>query len=49
MFGFAELNQAAKELETIIKKESMSDEPEHELIGELTHCLVDEINLIEQQ
>ena len=49
MFGFAELNQAAKELETIIKKESMTDKPEHELIGELTHCLVDEINLIEQQ
>ena len=49
MFGFVELNQAAKELETIIKKESMTDKPEHLLIGELTHCLIDEINLIEQQ
>ena len=49
MFGFVELNQAAKELETIIKKASMTDKPENELIGELTHCLVDEINLIEQQ
>ncbi|KGJ95265.1 ATP-binding protein [Colwellia psychrerythraea] len=49
MFGFIELNQAAKELETIIRKGSMTDKPEHELIGELTHCLVDEINLIEHQ
>ena len=49
MFGFVELNQAAKELETIIKKKSMTNKPEQELIGELTHCLVDEINLIEQQ
>ena len=49
MFGFVELNQAAKELETIIKKESMKDKQAHDLISELTHCLVDEINLIEQQ
>ena len=49
MFGFVELNQAAKELETIIKRESMTDKPAHLLIGELTHCLIDEINLIEQQ
>ncbi len=49
MFGFIELNQAAKELETIIRKGSMTDKPAHDLIGELTHCLVDEINLIEHQ
>ena len=49
MFGFVELNQAAKELETIIKKESMKDKQTNDLISELTHCLVDEINFIEQQ
>ncbi|PKI13088.1 hybrid sensor histidine kinase/response regulator [Colwellia sp. 12G3] len=49
MFGFIELNQAAQELETIIKKESMTDKPDHLMISDLTHCLVDEINLIEQQ
>jgi len=49
MFGFVELNQAAQELETIIKRESTTDEPDHLLISELTHCLVDEINLVEQQ
>ncbi len=49
MFGFVELNQAAKELDTTINKESITDKPERLLIGELTHCLVDEINLIEQQ
>ncbi len=47
MFGFTELNQAAKELESIIKREALTDNPNHLLIGELTHCLVDEINLIE--
>jgi len=49
MFGFIELNQAAKELEGLIKRESIKDTPNHALISELTHCLVDEINLIEQQ
>jgi signal transduction histidine kinase/CheY-like chemotaxis protein/HPt (histidine-containing phosphotransfer) domain-containing protein len=49
MFGFVELNQAAQELEAIIKRESMTDEPNHLIISELTHCLVDEINLVEQQ
>jgi len=49
MFGFVELNQAAQELEAIIKRESMKDEPNHLIISELTHCLVDEINLVEQQ
>jgi len=47
MFGFTELNQAAKELESIIKREALTDNPNHLLISELTHCLVDEINLIE--
>jgi len=49
MFGFVELNQAAQELEAIIKKESIMDKPNHLIISELTHCLVDEINLVEQQ
>jgi signal transduction histidine kinase/CheY-like chemotaxis protein/tetratricopeptide (TPR) repeat protein/HPt (histidine-containing phosphotransfer) domain-containing protein len=49
MFGFIELNQAAKELEGLIKRESIKDAPNHPLISELTHCLIDEINLIEQQ
>ncbi len=49
MFGFTELNQAAKELESIIKKETVKEKPNYHLISELTHCLVDEINLIEQQ
>jgi len=49
MFGFIELNQAAIELESIIKKEAVADKPNHHLISELTHCLVDEIKLIERQ
>ena len=49
MFGFNELNQAAKELEIIIKRESATDKPDHVLISELAHCLVDEISLIEQE
>jgi signal transduction histidine kinase/DNA-binding response OmpR family regulator len=49
MFGFVELNQAAKDLETIIKKELTIAKPNYPLIYELTHCLVDEIQLIEQQ
>lgn len=49
MFGFIELNQAAQELESMIKRESIADKPNYQLISELTHCLVDEINLIEQQ
>jgi signal transduction histidine kinase/DNA-binding response OmpR family regulator len=46
MFGFSELNQAAKELEAILKQELNSEQPDFNLISELTHCLVDEINLI---
>ncbi|PKG85325.1 hybrid sensor histidine kinase/response regulator [Colwellia sp. 75C3] len=49
MFGFVELNQAAQALETIIKRESTAENPNHSIISELIHCLVDEINLIEQQ
>jgi signal transduction histidine kinase/CheY-like chemotaxis protein/HPt (histidine-containing phosphotransfer) domain-containing protein len=49
MFGFVELNQAAQELDTIAKRELMINKPNHLIISELTHCLVDEINLIEQQ
>ncbi|MBU2870233.1 ATP-binding protein [Colwellia sp. E2M01] len=49
MFGFVELNQAAKELEQLIKKESSLNSPNFHLINELTDCLLDEINLIEQQ
>ncbi|WP_232299973.1 tetratricopeptide repeat-containing hybrid sensor histidine kinase/response regulator [Colwellia sp. MT41] len=49
MFGFAELNQAAQELELIIKRELVADKPDQLLISDLTHCLVDEIYLIEQQ
>jgi HPt (histidine-containing phosphotransfer) domain-containing protein len=47
MFGFVELNQAAQELEAIIKKESMIDKANHLITSELIHCLVDEITLIE--
>jgi HPt (histidine-containing phosphotransfer) domain-containing protein len=46
MFGFSELNQAAKELEAILKQELNSEQPDFNLISELTHCLIDEINLI---
>ncbi|WP_157443040.1 ATP-binding protein [Colwellia piezophila] len=49
MFGFIELNQAAQELERIIKQELIADNANHVLISDLNHCLVDEINLIEQQ
>ncbi len=49
MFGFVELNQAAKELELIINQESVVDNVDCLLINELTHCLIDEINLIEQE
>ncbi|MCP4987985.1 MAG: response regulator [Colwellia sp.] len=48
MFGFIELNQAAKELETTIKRAATASEPNQHLISELTHCLLDEINVIEQ-
>ena len=48
MFGFSELNQAAKKLETILKKELSSEQPNFKLISELTHCLIDEINLTVQ-
>lgn len=49
MFGFVELNQAAKELEQAIKHEALADHPNHSLISDLTHCLADEINLVERQ
>ncbi|TYK65413.1 response regulator [Colwellia echini] len=49
MFGFSELNQAAKELEQLIKKELSVTSPNYLLINELTHCLIDEISLVEQQ
>ncbi len=48
MFGFSELNQAAKKLETILKEELSREQPNFKLISELTHCLIDEINLTEQ-
>ncbi len=44
MFGFSELNQAAKELEAILKTEVNSEQPDYNLISELTYCLIDEIN-----
>lgn len=49
MFGFTELSQAAKELENTLKSESLMDEPNQLLINDLTHCLSDEINLIQQK
>jgi len=49
MFGFIEINQAATELDIIIKRAVMTNKPEHLLIDELTHCLIDEINLIERR
>lgn len=49
MFGFVELNQAAKELDIIIKRELVTDKLDHVLISDLAHCLIDEINLIEQE
>ena len=47
MFGFPELNQAAKELEQLIKNELLTDNPNHKIISEFTHCLIDEINVVE--
>ncbi len=48
MFGFKELNQVAQELEVILKKELNTDAPDQRLISELTHCLIDEISIVEQ-
>jgi signal transduction histidine kinase/CheY-like chemotaxis protein len=48
MFGFSELNQAAQELEAILKQELNSEQPDFNLISELTSCLVDEVNLTVQ-
>jgi len=42
MFGFAELSQSALELETAIKQENSH------VIDDLTHCLLDEITLIQR-
>jgi CheY-like chemotaxis protein len=43
MFGFAELSQSAFELECAIKKEQSI------IIDDLTHCLLDEISLIQRK
>ena len=43
MFGFAELSQSAIELENAIKKQQAED------IDDLTHCLLDEINLVQHK
>jgi len=40
MFGYSELSQSALELEQAISKN------QHKLIDELTHCLLDELNLV---
>jgi CheY-like chemotaxis protein/HPt (histidine-containing phosphotransfer) domain-containing protein len=40
MFGFREISQSAMELESAIKKQNI------EFVDDLTHCLIDEINLI---
>lgn len=41
MFGFIEISQSAAELESAIKKEQLDS------VDELTHCLLDEINVIQ--
>jgi len=43
MFGFTELSQSAIELESAIKKENIKT------IEDLTHCLLDEITLVQHQ
>ena len=43
MFGFAELSQSAFELECAIKKGDIC------IIDDLTHCLLDEISLIQRK
>lgn len=43
MFGFAELSQSAIELESAIKKQQI------EAIDDLTHCLLDEITLVQHK
>jgi len=40
MFDFAELSQSAMELESAIKKQNV------DIVDDLTHCLLDEINLV---
>ncbi|MDO6507163.1 ATP-binding protein [Colwellia sp. 4_MG-2023] len=40
MFGFIEISQSAMELESAIKKQKL------EIVDDLTHCLIDEINLV---
>jgi HPt (histidine-containing phosphotransfer) domain-containing protein len=39
MFGFVEISQSAMELERAIKQQKI------EIVDDLTHCLIDEINL----
>lgn len=43
MFGFAELSQSAMELERAVKKQKL------DTIEDLTHCLLDEITLVQHQ
>jgi len=43
MFGFAELSQSAIELESAIKKQNIAS------IEDLTHCLLDEITLVQHR
>ncbi len=43
MFGFAELSQSAIELDVAIKKQNVA------AITDLTHCLLDEINLVQNK
>ena len=57
MFGFKELTQLAKELESYLKRLSAQTRPsvlaeqvkQNEFIDDLTHCLIDEINLIQSK
>ena len=51
MFGFSELNQAAKELETAIKmnvQEKQKEIHSSDLFDDLSHCLIDEIYFVQQ-
>ena len=43
MFGFAELSQSAIELEGAIKEQNS------EVVEDLIHCLLDEINLVQHE
>ncbi len=43
MFGFAELSQSAIELESAIKRHNM------DIVGDLAHCLIDEVTSVQRQ